>query len=64
LKSSWPGLVPAIDVLPVVIGQAFDCPAFRGATELTKLLIYRVAKWLKEIARSNRCRPRTRAAAD
>jgi hypothetical protein len=50
--------------LPVVIGQAFDCPAFRGATELTKLLIYRVAKWLKEIARSNRCRPRTRAAAD
>jgi serine protein kinase len=25
------GLVPAIDVLPAVIGRAFDCPSLRGA---------------------------------
>ena len=29
------GLVPAIDVLPAVIGQAFDCPSLRGAAEPT-----------------------------
>ena len=27
------GLVPAIDVLPAVIVQAFDCPSLRGAAE-------------------------------
>ena len=29
------GLVPAIDVLPAVIGQAFDCASLRGAAEPT-----------------------------
>jgi hypothetical protein len=26
------GLVPAIDVLPAVVGHAFDCPSLRGAS--------------------------------